>query len=179
MTQSASQLPEDKGLKKAADIANLKLGDDELDDVFYKMLKGAPFKDLDKTVVPDLSKEVPKEQVQEEDDASDVGTEKADEHRSPKGYFSLLDFVTLQPLNKVRIYLAPREVLKAVYRDDAIVNDVINKRNELYHQASSGDNETIKSLSEAFKNEFNNRQDQAVGDVLDFTVTKTNPKKYE
>lgn len=182
LIKSAAELPKGKGLKNAADIANLKLDDDELQDVFYKMLKGAPYKDLNKTLVPDLTKEVPKEQVQKDDDDSDdTSIEKErEEHKSPQGYFSLLDFLTLQSWNKVRVYLAPREVLQAIYRNDAIVNDVINKRNELYHQAYLGDSEGTKSLSESFKNEFNNRQDPAVGDdVLDYTVTKTNPKKYE
>lgn len=181
LIQSVSELPDDKGLKKATDIANLKLGDDKLDDVFYKMLKGASYKDVNQTLVPDLTKEVPKEQVQSDEDSSDEGNlaNEAEEHRSQEGYFSLLDFVTLQPWNKVRIYLAPREVLKAIYRNDATVGDVINKRNELYHQAKLTDSEGIKSLGDSFKNEFNHRQDPSVGDVLDFTVTKTNPKKYE
>jgi hypothetical protein len=182
LIKSASELPKGKGLKNAADIANLKLDDDKLQDVFYKMLKGAPYKDLNQTLVPDLTKEVPKEEVQSDDDASDepsIGKE-AEEYRSQQGYFSLLDFLTMQSWNKVRVYLAPREVLQAIYRNDAIVNDVINKRNELYHQASMSDSEGAKSLSESFKNEFNNRQDPGIGDdVLDYTVTKTNPKKYE
>lgn len=181
LIQAVAELPDGKEIKNAADIANLKLGDDQLDDVFFKMLQGAPYKDVSAPLVPDLLKEVPKEQVQSDDDPSDETSieKEAEEHKSPKGYFSLLDFVTMQPWNKVRVYLAPKEVLKAIYRDDAIVNDVINKRNELFHQAYLVDPDGIKSLSESFKNEFNNRQDPAIGDVLDYTVTKTNPKKYE
>lgn len=182
MVQASAELPEDKALKKAADLANIKLADDQLEDVFYKMLQGAPFKEVSAKPAADLVKEIPKEQVQSEDDPGDATSieKEAEEHRSPKGYYSLLDFVTLQSWNKVRVYLASREVLKAIFRDDGIVDDVIRKRNELYHQASLADSEGLKSLSASFKNEYQNRSDSAIGaDILDFSVTKTNPKKYE
>lgn len=182
LMRTVEQLPDDSKPKKAVDLANLTLGDDQLDDAFYKMLHGAPYKDVYIDVQQDSFAEKPLEEVQSDEDASDstVIEKEAEEHQSPKGYYSLLDFVTLQPLDKIRIYLASKEVLKALYRDDALVDDLIRKRKELYHQSQLVDSEGIKSLSESFKNEYNNRQDPAVhDDILDFTVTKTNPKKYE
>lgn len=182
LTHSVDQLPEERKLKKAVDLANLSLGDDQLDDVFYKMLHGAEYKDVNQEDSIDYLVEKPKEEVESDEDASDAATieKEAEEHQSPKGYYSLLDFITLQPLHKVRIYLAPKEVLKAIYRDDGIVEDIIKKRKELYNESQLADEEGVKSLGESFKNQFQNRQDPAVhDDILDFTVTKTNPKKYE
>lgn len=180
LIRTVENLPENQKLKKTTDLANLTLGDDQLDDTFYKMLHGAPYKEVFERV--EAPPEEKAEEVQSDEDPSDssIIEKEAEEHQSPKGYYSLLDFITLQPLDRVRVYLAPKEVLKAVYRNDAIVNDIIRKRGELYHQAQLTDSDGIKSLSESFKNEFQNRQDPTVGDdVLDYTVTKTNPTKYE
>lgn len=179
---AVDQLPDDKKPKKAEALANIELGDKQLDDALYKMLHGAPYKEMYDNNPQDLVSEQPKEVEESDEDPSDesVVEKEAEEHQSPKGYFSLLDFVTLQPLDKVRVYLASREVLKALYRNDALVDEIIRKRNEIFHETKLADDEGMKSLSESFKNEFDNRQDPAIhDDILDFTITKTNPKKYK
>lgn len=182
LEHAVDQLSDEHKPKKAVDLANISLGDDQLDDVFYKMLHGAAYKEVNHLQEVHHLIEGTKEEVESDEDASDANTieKEAEEHHSPKGYYSLLDFVTLQPLHKVRIYLASKEVLKAIYRDDALVEDLIRKRNELYHEAQLADEEGVKSMSESFQNEFQNRHDPAVhDDILDYTITKTNPKKYE
>lgn len=178
LVRSVDELPSDKRPKKAADLANIRLGDEQLDDVFYKMLRGAPYNEVYNAESTSITPSP--EQAQGDEDQSDASVieKEGEEYKSPKGYFSLLDFITLQPVNKVRVFLAPTEVLKAIFIHDDIVNDIIRKRKELYHQALVTDSEGVKSLSASFKNEFDNREDPAVGsDILDFTVTKTNPSR--
>lgn len=183
LMRSVDSLPEAKRPKKAVDLANIHLGDDQLNEVYYKMLHGAPSKEIIEAQPSALLMQEPIEDNEHDDDESDaaIAEKEADEHKSPKGYYSLLDFVTLDPVKKVRIYLASPEVLEAIYFNNPdIVQEILRERRELYKEALGHDKEGIKSLSETFKNRFNNREDPLVGEsILDFTVSKTDPKKYE
>ncbi len=177
LTNTIDDLPKEKKIKKASGLATLSLPNKELDTILYKMLHGAPYLDIppattEETVI------VQSKDTQEEEDQDDPTLEKeADEYRSPEGYYSLLDFVNLSSMPKVRVFLAPREVLMAIFHEPTIVNDIIAQRQQYFNQALDG--KPTKELSETFKNQFDQRRAPEIdAKALDFSVTKTNPQNY-
>ena len=186
ITQTVDELPKDVKPKQAAGLGNLKLPDPQLDRVLYKMLHGASYVNV-------LTDEQKRTQEQKnsfgfKENLSDADVEAAsneeessddvDEYKSPEGYFSLLDFVNSGSKPKIRVYLAPKEVLQAVFNDPGTVNSVIEERQRLYQQADSDG--AIEQLSEVFKNQFMKLKDPSIEDeTLNFTISKTNPKYYK
>ncbi len=164
--------------KHAADLANITLGDEGLDLLLYKMFLGAPYKDILKTPTANEGKDRGEADTDEDEE---VLKEEADEFNSPLGYYSLLDFVTLSKSEKVRIYLAPREMLTAIFHDPALVDEIIAQRQELYKLAlDNKDQKALDALSISFQAQFDHRRDPAIDSArLDYTVNKTNPKEYE
>jgi len=138
LTHAIDALPPEKKLKKAAELANLNLSDKDMNEVFYKMLHGAPYKEIvisaDSKIPPTSPQTFDEADVEDEEENNELEKE-ADEYKSPKGYFSLLDFVNLSQSPKIRVYLAPREVLEAIFHDSATVDDIISQRKTLYSQA--------------------------------------------
>lgn len=184
ITQEAGQLPEAQRIKNAGDLANLRLKDPELEEAFYKMMHGAAYKDALEQInaKPKAPAAADTGTATGEDDQSDQAAlaKEADEFKSPKGYYSLLDFVTIGPNTKIRVYLAPREVLKAIYHDH-VADDIIRERQALYEQADADKTGSNKAaLKEAFHNMFNGHKDAHIDDsMLDYSVTKTNPRQYQ
>ncbi len=80
-------LPGQQKITKSKDLANLDLGNRELNEVYYKMLKGAEF--------PYETKEG----IVEE------------------GYPSLVEYITTKQGKKLRVYLAPEVLLKVVFNE--------------------------------------------------------------
>lgn len=172
LASAADALPKEKKWLKVQDIANLSLGDPDLDHILYLMSKGAPYKE----VVKDTPQPKAESTNEESDDATE--TPSTEEFKSPKGYYSLFDFVTMNPSQKVRVYLAPKEVLKSIYHSDEMVNEIISERRELYLQAKNGGDSA--ALTKALESRFDGARDPAISkETLDYTVTKTDPKKYE
>jgi hypothetical protein len=173
----ADSLPAEKKVKKAVDLANLDLGDEELNEVLYKMLKGAPVLDLNAKE----ESEAPTEAESEEDkQGQDLAAAEFQEYKSPKGYYSVLDYVTASKPYKVRVYLASKEVLKTIFNEDSVVDSILKKRQEIYRMLKGDKNADVKLVGESFKRDFDPYRDPAFDDsVLDFAVSKTDPKKYE
>lgn len=186
ITRAVDELPKDVKPKHAVGLGNLELPDRQLNSVLYKMLHGASYVDVltdeqkksleqrNGFVLRDNSTNADVEAAADEEESSDD----ADEYKSPEGYFSLLDFVNSGSKPKIRIYLAPKEVLQAIFNEPSTVNSIIEERQRLYQQADSdGD---IGQLSESFKNQFIKLKDASIeDDTLNFTISKTNPKYYK
>lgn len=184
--RAVDELPKEVRPKQAVGLSNLELSDSQLNRVLYKMLHGAKYADVltdeqrknleqqNSFAVKDNSSSADVEAASNEEESSDD----ADEYKSPEGYFSLLDFVNSGSKPKIRVYLAPKEVLQAIFKDQGTVNSVIEERQRLYQQADSdGD---IGQLSESFKNQFIKLKDPSIeDDTLNFTISKTNPKYYK
>lgn len=177
MTQTIDGLSKEKKPKAPSDLANIKLDDPLLDSALYKMLHGAVYDNVseqEKVLVK-------KDKIQDEEsetsvDDDDLSNEVA-EFKSPEGYYSLLDFITGSAKPKVRIYLASREVLQAIFHEPTIVESIIEEREQLYRQTISEVN--IDQLDDNFKNKFLKMKDPMIDDeTLDFSVSKTNPKYY-
>jgi len=179
ITQASDALPKEKKLKSADDLANLHLTDPQLDQLLYKLLHGIP----SELITPMKKK---KEKIEEEKPVVDPGKgdstkeDEKEEFNSIKGYYSLLDFVTTKSTPKVRVYLARKEVLNAIFHDPKIVESLLTERKELYKQTKDKSDIEIKELTTTFKDHFNRLKDSSIDDnSLNYTVTKTNPKDYE
>lgn len=146
--QAADKAPE-KTVKRIRDIARLDLGDPELQKVFYHMLKGTAAKE-------DLE-------------------EMEGEVRKEKAYISLFTFINDEGKGgtpRIVVQRAPKEILKAVFVNDDIVNAIIQRRNEL---AANKDN----GSAEEFKKEFVDKRRPGLDDsILDFSISKGSKDSY-
>lgn len=181
ITETADGLPKEKKLKTAADLANLKLEDPELNIFLYKILQGAAYREINgggiSEITPPIEAGNEEPEVDQSQEDSGVANE-ALEYKSIEGYYSLLDFITATSMPKVRVFLAPREILQSIFHDKQVVDMIIQSRKQYYRQVVNGADP--KELSDGFKNEFERYKDSSVDDTsLNFTVTKTNPKYYE
>lgn len=178
----ADSLPKEQKIKKATDLANLNLEDPLLNTFFYYVLKGTPFAppEQTKTVEPyqplqtDFIIKLGNGETEDEDGDPD----KSKYYVSPSGY-SLLDCINVDDAVKIRVFLASKPLLLAIFDHPDIVNAIIAMRNDLYHKVTSGA-VTANDASTQFQNLFASKSDPNFNDtILDFKVTKTNPKNYE
>lgn len=168
LIETSEGLPKEDKWKKVTDLANINLSDKELDAIFYLMLKGAAYKDVLQSAI-----------VSEEDKVNTESTSTTNEDfHSKKGHFSLLDFINLSGTSKIRVYLAPKEVLEVVFPDKKTVDEIINERQQLYKQVVAGS--SAAELSKIFESQFDSRRNPEIGRKdIDYTVTKTAPKKSQ
>ena len=167
IVQAVDELPEKQKLKSAKDLASLSLVDNDLNYLLYKLLQGTPYKIV-----------IDKEQNQENLGIQELeeGDEREDK-TSIKGYYSLLDFINGKEF-PVRIFLASKELLRAIFNDPFVVENIMRTRKELYRELMNGGDS--KPLSEKFKVTFNSLKDPSITDEsLSYTLSKTNPKGYE
>lgn len=174
----ADNLPKEQKLTRASDLANLNLQDPELNSVFYSMLQGtlAPREKGDQQLVSQPCQLPPDQAGEEEDEATEPGKE--EEVKSPQGYYSLLDFITLQDAAKVRVYLASRPLLLAIFDDPVVVQTLAETRCHLYSMVVKGAM-TADQATENLRTQFLSQSKGFDETILDFSVTKTNPRNYE
>lgn len=161
---AVTALPENIKIKRASDLSNLNLGGD-LDDIFYFMLKGCPRSGPGQKKDSNVA-------IPNEDNADD--SEEANEYTSERSYDSLLNFIDLHQSNLINIYIARKPVLMAIYQDPRIVENIIQKRNELY-KAVSHKEMTYEEASEKLKSAFQIGNDD---NLIEYTVTGSNPENY-
>lgn len=173
----AESLPKEQKMTRASDLANLNLQDPELNHVFYNMLQGtlAPREKGDHQPASEPCP-ISDQAGDEEDETTEPGRE--EEVKSPQGYYSLLDFITLQDAAKVRVYLASRPLLQAIFDDPATVQALVETRCHLYNLVVKGAM-TADQASENLRSQFLSQSKGFDETILDFSVTKTNPRKYE
>ena len=176
----ADGLPNEQKLKKAPELANLDLGDPVLDSFLYFILKGLQVEEEEKKTdsgLPPLMEPLIQEEEGEVDDEVEEPNHK-EAFKSPKGYRSLLDFIALDDAVKIRVYLASKELLTAIFDNKDTVDAIMAARTDLYKKVIAGLD--APQASAQFKSLFASKSDPMFDDtVLDFTVSKTNPKKYE
>lgn len=158
----------EKRPKEPKDLALVELSDPQLNEVLYKMLRGTPCPEGPQQQSPLMKKE-------KEEDTGEVEPPDSSAYRSVEGYCSLLDFITKSPYHKIRVYLAPKEVLKTIYGDDKIVESILQERQELHRRATK--DEDLKELTSSFKTLVDSYRDPNIdSDMVDYSVTKTTPK---
>jgi|688.fasta_scaffold04572_16 hypothetical protein len=171
--------------QEAKDLANTDLGDPEYNNFLYKILQRTITRP-DKEIRESFSKEDrPARPLEEEEKGSDEEDSQdkeshEPEYTSPKGFYSLLDYITLKDAQKIRIYLAPKKMLEAIFDDPKVVQTVIETRKEIYKQVKGKKGMDNSEASKIFKNKFAPLSDPNFDDtILDFDVTKTDPSKYD
>ncbi len=166
---------EKKPIKTTDSLENLDLDNSSLQDIYYWMMKGYHLEkpNRERAVVQKPILEIIEETGDKEEPAGNQG----EEHLHKEGTISLLDFVTMNPgKSKIRVFLAPRAILLTLF-DPSTVDELMQNRMEIYYQLKS-DKEN-ESLSEQFKQKFASRAMNIPENVLDFTVTGTDPRLYE
>lgn len=153
--EAAAENMDEKSFKRIHDVARIDLNDPMLQEVFYRMLKG--------TIDKESSKR----------------PENVEIMKSEKAYIPLLTYFNFDIKEvKIKLGLAPRELLLAIYDNPDIVQKLINLRNEL--TASLVSNKLQKDEATAkFQAEFEGKQKQGITDVLDYTISQTSKSKRE
>lgn len=157
---------ESKKIKFVQDSYKLILPDSELQDVFYQMMTGIKKEEAKKTEIID------------DDDDEDTPADPAVEFPKEKGWISLREFFHFnQNQKEIRVYLASKEVLMAIFGDEATANEIIQLREALFLKVAS--NAMDVGIANQKLEEFKSKKRAEIKDqLLDFTVTKTNPKNY-
>lgn len=146
LPDAVQRLPTNQKITKPKDLANLDLEDDTLNELLYKFLKGTQF--LYET----------KKGIVEE------------------GYPSLIEFINTGKAKKIRVYLAPKEVLHVIF-DEGAVDEIIRSR-EHYYLEVINDRMNSQEATEKFKTLFEGALSPIVTpDFVDFTVSKSDPRK--
>ncbi len=199
----ADQLPPAQKPRQAKDLANLELGDEDLDRLAYYLFQDTA--NPKQTSLAQISINKPSsnklsssqlkinaknfsanfptqltsaDTLEEEEEAID--SENTPDLYSPEGYYSLLNYVTLADATHVRVFLANRLLLLAIFEDPVVVESILSTRHELYRKLLSHVQPlTNQEASEIFEKAFIDRSDPTLRELLDFSITKTNPKKYD
>jgi hypothetical protein len=147
---AADAAPE-KMIKRIQDIARLDLDDPELQEAFYHMLRG--------TISRDNLKEM----------------KSLTPRMKEKAYVSLFNFINYdgkKATPQIMLQRAPKEILKAIFASDEIVEAVIVRRNELAANKDSGSQTT-------FENEFKSKIRPDISDkLLDFSISSSDKTDY-
>ncbi len=155
---------EQSHINKEKNLANIDLGDEEMQQVLYKMLKGNR---------PD------KVDTDQEENKEATADKTSEPPLSPESYPSLFDYISLhrgqsKPLS---IYLASPELLQAVFQNADIVNTILKDRENIYKTLKNDKNANKVILMDQFKLRF---KDSIPSDIdpslIDFGISKTKPK---
>ena len=174
-------LPVDKRPAKASDLANLKLESHELNEFLYKILKGNLITEpkIEKKSVKrkTITQRLDESELEENDAIEDLVNLDFNESSADEGYVSLLDFITIKGQSKIRLFLAPREVLLAIFEDGHRVDEIMQERYALYRRV---DRKTLEKqeASELFKDFMTQRLNNLDIELFDFSVTKVDPNRY-
>lgn len=145
LMNAAEKLPKNQKITNAADLASINLGDEQLNEFFYHILKG---------------------------------TVKIDEQDEAETYPSLIDYVSVENKPQVRVYLAPHDLLMAIYGNEGLVKEVEEIRNSLYEKVKD-ESMTKEEATQEFEKQIGNKQREGIDEkTLNFWVSKTNPKTY-
>lgn len=111
-----------------------------------------------------------KDSIEEDDEE---GESESQNGVIPRNYCSLFTFANMQPYKPLSIYLAPEEVLMALYGNQQVVDEIIRARTIANKEYKKDKNPEAKAALERFKNI------PAVIDskFLDFNVTTTDPNR--
>lgn len=169
---------ENNPIKTKNGLENLDLGQPFLQDIYYSFLKGY-------NLSPPVSLgnkhfNLPTENINTLD-SSEIGKsldEGFEEYKYNAHTISLLDFVTLNPQKtKIRVYLAPKAILLAIFGDPSTVEEILQQRISLYYQVKKAEDNQL--ATEQFKHAFAARAINMPETMLDFTVTATDPRHYK
>lgn len=158
---------------KVSDLANIELGNPQLDHLLYLLFEGYTIPENPSQV------QMEEEETEERADESDIEDQlqqDAYDFRSASGHISLLDYITAQNTNKIRVFLAPPPVLYAIFGDVNTVNQIMASRVELYLEVMKGVDK--QEASNMFKQNFQASALKDYAPLLNYDVTKVDPRIY-
>lgn len=157
MFRNAKELANKNYLKDIKVLANVGLNNEIYQEVLYKMLKG--------TAVD-----------QQNDDPL---------FKKANNYKSLCQFVRFQRRIKnpaiMSVYLAPNELLVALFQDPDVVANILARRKEFFKKLQADTEKKIheEQLATDFANEFQSQIPVGIDkNLIDFKVSRTDPNKY-
>ncbi len=156
--QAGKNRPPEEKIKNVDQFMQLNVG--TFQSIFANVINGCS------CVVEDLT---PPEIVEDEEDGDGNSLDFI-----PRNYCSLFSFTTMTGAKKkLSIYLAPEEVLLALYGNQQTVNEIMRDRKNAHREYSKNKTPEIKAALERFKSI------PAVIDskFLDYNVTTTDPNR--
>lgn len=161
MIKQGELLANKNALKQEEDLATLELDDPVHRGVLYKILKGntpqASQDSVDKEELPPLT--------------------------SSENYYSLCDFIELSDTQRktvMSVYLAPKELLEALFQSEDTANDILRKRMEVFEAVRAEKNANKAQQGEEFKEYVKRRLPADINpDIIDLEISSTNPIKYD
>lgn len=143
-------------IQSIGDMAKLELDDRELQQFCYKMLKGT----------------VRRERIQQRREQLAEGKELTawcDERAYPS-LFTFINYEGSHGKKPIELQLCPREILKAIFIDDQVVEEVIAMREKLSQEGGDG-------ASFAFREAFLSKRREGIDDqLLSFNITTTDKR---
>jgi hypothetical protein len=93
--------------------------------------------------------------------------------------YSLLDHLTIA-LKPTRIFLASRALLTVIFNQDSkLVDQIIEERKKLYREVKAKSGKTNQQASSEFEGYIKSFYPYINDQLFDYSVTKTDPSKYE
>lgn len=182
LSSAVSDKSEKDKISEARHLANIDLGDSQLNELFYNVLKGKPLarKHNKSDNEGDIRPATPASDEEADDDDEEESRKKeTEEYRSPEGYLSVLDFITINTEaksgeGKVRLFLASPYVLEAILSDRNFVAEILQERQTIYKELLQ--KKTTKELGKQQMEQLLKALPSQEKDLFDFSVSKTNPK---
>lgn len=175
MREIVANLPDNK-IKYAKDLGNFNFNDEQLNYVTYKMFNGVSVPTSAPLNSASSQSMLQQDQPILEDDSETVAPPDANEYHSEPGYASLLDFLMFNKKNtKIKVALAGKPLLMAIFDDPNTVNEIIQMRKNIRRELI-GKRVSSAQASESFKNAFLNRRNPSISEnILDFNIATTKP----
>jgi len=151
LMNAVNKLPAETKIKKIAQLSSLDLQDEELNLLRYELFKENPYP---------------------------IGFEKEAKKNMDKDSYSLLDQLTTDS-KPTRFYLASKVLLKSIFNQDmGLVDQVITKRQSLFSEVKSA-SKTNQEATAEFKAFLKSIYPYINDNLFDYSVAKTDPRKYE
>lgn len=162
--RSLSEEMGDKKISKAENLSKIGLKDEGLEKLWYQLLRKNPVSAKVQQALFNLTNE----EIQKAGDSLCFQTQ-------------LTNYLNNSSKLQIRLYLAPRALLLALLNDPGLVNELIQKRKELYKEVSRKNNPmTIQEAENELKNLVSKAPSLAQFDaIINYRVSKTDPSTYE
>ncbi|HRD56301.1 MAG TPA: hypothetical protein PLC42_07905 [Parachlamydiaceae bacterium] len=145
------KLPEQSKIKKIDELSSLELQDEDLKNFRYEIFK---------------RNDLPKKE-----DQTDLKKKK-----NEKTTYSLLDEWSATS-GKTRLFLASKNLLKVIFKNEAAADQILEKRYSLFNAVKNKMDANDATIE--FKHFLNDLCPYLNDSLFDYTVTQTNPKDYE
>lgn len=175
---AAEFLPKKVKITTPEALTKLEFRDSSLKEVFYLILNGRVQHETPKVVENMVQEQIIADDLLEDNDEEINAKAESLESIAPSGVESIINYTTIdKKTQRIRVYLAKPAVLKAIFKKDEIVQKIIESRQNLFKQIRRKNNDLSKEQATQQFEETYLSLVPDLKDVLDFTVSNTNPNK--